>query len=356
MPDLFVDEDRLVDVERLNRLLRPRHPDVEVVGVRELDASEGSASRLRLAVEYAPGADSGLPPTMFLKRNLARFGFPGEMYSTEVRIYRDVLPGLPIETPAVYAVDSTQDDVRFTILMEDLGSRPGARLGIVTEPTTPEEVASVLDTLAALHAAYWGGYRLDRELPWLLGPAANPVMSFWREIGPRLAHSHLAAGHRSGLIDTRRWPEDALWTAFDRLVAADDEDVHTLLHGDVHAGNVYYVDGGAGGLLDWQLALRGSWALDVTYRLATALDPDDRVAHERDLLRRYLDGLTAAGVAAPAFEDAWLRYRQNVLFGVLMWLITPDGVHTEAAQALSLERCLAAGERLGTLAALGVAQ
>ncbi len=354
MPDLFVDEDRRLDADRLNRLLRQRYPDVEVVGVRELDASEGSASRLRLAIDYAAGADAGLPATMFLKRNLARFGFPGEMYSTEVRIYRDVVPGLAIEAPAVYAIDSAPDDVRFTILMEDLGRRPGARLGIVTEPTTLDEVASVLDTLVVLHAAYWGGSRLDRELPWLPGPAASPVMAFWREIGPRLARRHLAAGHRSGLVDRQRWPEEALWPAFDRLVAADDKGLHTLLHGDVHAGNVYYVTGGPGGLLDWQLALRGSWALDVTYLLTTALEPDDRVAHERDLLGRYLDGLAKAGVAAPSFDDAWLRYRQNALYGVLMWLITPEGVHTEAAQALSLERCLAAGERLDTLSALAV--
>ncbi|HYZ99312.1 MAG TPA: phosphotransferase [Acidimicrobiales bacterium] len=354
MPEQFVDEDRVIDVDRLNRLLRQGHPDVEVVAVRELDASEGSASRVRLAVEYAPAADAGLPPTMFLKRNLARFGFPGEMYSTEVRLYRDVLPGLPIETPAIYAVESAPDDVRFTLLMEDLGARPGVRLGIVTEPTTPDEVASVLDTLVVLHAAYWGAGRLDRELPWLVRPTANPVMSFWREIGPRLAHSHLASGHRSRLVEAQRWPEDALWAAFDRLVVADDDDVHTLVHGDVHAGNVYYVAGRAGGLLDWQLALRGSWASDVSYLLVTALDPDDRIAHERDLLRHYLDGLAGAGVAAPTFDDAWLRYRQNALFGVLMWLITPDGVHSEAAQARSLERCLAAGERLGTLSALGV--
>jgi hypothetical protein len=354
MDDMLVDEDRRVDADRLNRLLRPAYPDVDVVDVRELDASEGSASRLRLAVGYAPGSDAGLPATMFLKRNLARFGFPGEMYATEVRIYRDVLPHLGIEAPAVYAIDAAPDDVRFTLLMEDLGMRPGARLGIVTDPTTPDEVASVLETVVVLHAAYWGGARLDRELPWLTGPKVSPVMRFWRQHGPRLARSHVAAGHRATLVDRRRWPDNALWAAFDRLVVADDDGPHTLLHGDVHAGNVYYVDGGAGGLLDWQLALRGSWALDVTYLLVTALEPDDRVAHERDLLAGYVDALAAAGVAAPSFDEAWLRYRQNVLYGVLMWLITPEGVHSEAAQALSLARCLAAGERLGTLASLGV--
>jgi hypothetical protein len=35
-----------------------------------------------------------------------------------------------------------------------------------------------------------------------------------------------------------------------------------------------------------------------------------------------------------------------------MWLITPDGVHTNEAQILNLERCLTAGDQLATLAAL----
>jgi len=345
----FTDPDRSIDRARVNTLLSGRHPGVEVTSVEVLDETEGSASRLRLRLGYAPGADAGLPGTMFLKRNLARFNFPTEMYSTEVRIYRDVLPSLGLESPAVYAIEAHDDDVRFTILMEDLTQRLEARLGIVTHPATPEEVDSVLATVARLHAAWWG--RVDR-LPWLTDPATNPSMRFWAEIGPRLVGRHLRAGHRAGLVDPARWPQDELWPAFDRLVAADSAGPPTLLHGDVHAGNVYYVAGGEGGLLDWQLSLRGSWALDVTYLLITALTPLDRAAHERDLLARYLARLGEAGIEAPAWDEAWTRYRQNVLYGVLMWLITPDGVHTDEAQILNLERCLTAGDELATLAAL----
>ncbi len=120
----------------------------------------------------------------------------------------------------------------------------------------------------------------------------------------------------------------------------------------MHASNVYYVAGGSGGLLDWQLALRGCWALDVAYLMSTVLTPAQRAAHERDLLGAYLDRLRALGVEPPAFDEAWLRYRQNILYGVVMWLITPDGVHTDEAQACFLERCLTAAEELETMAAL----
>ena len=67
---------------------------------------------------------------------------------------------------------------------------------------------------------------------------------------------------------------------------------------------------------------------------------------------RYLARLAASGVEPPSWDEAWTRYRQNALYGILMWLITPAGVHTNEAQLLNLERCLAAGEQLNTLAAL----
>ena len=336
----------MINSERLSALL-----GVEVATVEVLEETAGSASRLRLQLQYRdPGVR--LPDRMFLKRNLADFNFPTEMYTTEVRIYRDVLPALPIEQPSIYAIDADADDVRFTILMEDMSTRPGVRIGHVLEATTPDEVHGLLTTLAHLHAAWWDERRLTEQLPWLRPPRQNAAMRFWRDVGPRLARRHMTSGHRAALVDTLTWSESVLWPAFERLIDADEQGPHTLLHGDVHASNVYYVAGAAGGLLDWQLALRGCWALDVTYLLTTALAEQDRRQHERDLLASYLDQLRGLGVDAPSPDDAWLRYRQNALYGVLMWLITPDGVHTDRAQACFLQRCLAAAEDLETLRAL----
>jgi len=342
-------DDRPVDADRLSKLL-----GVDVRAVAVVDESAGSANRLRLHLTYG-GEHPGVPERMFLKRNLARFSFPVEMYTTEVRVYRDVLPGLDIEQPEVYAIEASDDDERFMILMEDLSLRSGARVGHVLDHTTPDEVDSLMETLANLHAAWWSNERLSRVLPWAKAPLENAPMRFWAEVGPRLTHRHLASGHRAALVDPGRWPEAAWWPAFERLLVADGEGPHTLLHGDVHASNVYYVAGSAGGLLDWQLALRGCWALDVAYLLITALTVDDRRAHERPLLRAYLERLQRRGVDPPPFDEAWLRYRQNVLYGVMMWLITPDGVHTDEAQACFLQRCLAAADDLDTMAALNTA-
>lgn len=348
------EEDRAVTPALLTGLLGRFRPGVVVRHVRVVDDSSGSANRLRLRLTYAPGADLGLPADVFLKRNLPDFTFPPEMYANEVRIYRDVVPGLQLETPEIFGLAFDEDRLRFTLLMTDLLAEPETRLGHVLEPVTLDEIRSLLVTLARLHAAHWGSPRLDDELSWLARPPACPNMRFWRQIGPRLTERHLSRGHRAGVVDRTYWAEDRLWTGFDRMLAADDTGPCTLLHGDVHAGNVYYRDGRPGGLLDWQLALQGSWALDVTYLITSALDGERRGAHERDLLDFYLDELVARGVEPPSREEAWTRYRENVLYGVLMWFITPDGVHTNEAQLEYIARCTRAGEELDTLGALGV--
>ena len=146
---------------------------------------------------------------------------------------------------------------------------------------------------------------------------------------------------------------DRVWTAFSELQSHIAENPRTVLHGDVHVGNVYFVPDGSGGVLDWQLMLQGSWSVDVAYLLMTALDAGERAAHERDLLRFYLRELAARGVDGPAEDQAWDLYRQNAVWGVVMWLVTPDGVHTDAVQSISLDRCMTAVEELDALDALG---
>lgn len=347
-------EDRAVTAEFLTELLAQRRPGVRVAAVEVLDESSGSANRLRLRVTYADGADGGLPTALFLKRNLPDFAFPPEMYVNEVRVYRDVVPELGVETPEIFGLAFDEERLRFTLLMTDLQVEPGVRVGSVLEPVTPDDVGWLLVTLARLHAAFWESGRLDTDLAWLARPTDCPTMRFWRQIGPKLTARHLTRGHRAGAVDRGYWADERIWPGFDRMLAVDDDGPRTVLHGDVHAGNVYYRDGAPGGLLDWQLALQGSWALDVSYLITSALDPEQRAAHERGLLETYLAELAAHGVAPPAFDDAWLRYRQNVLYGVLMWFITPEGVHTDAAQREFLRRCVRAGEELDTLGALGV--
>jgi hypothetical protein len=342
--------DAVITPGRVTELVSARYPQVRVDHVAVLGESEGSASRLRLALET-----SGSPPfpaTVFLKRNLESFTFPPEMYLTECRFYRDLAPELEIETPEIFGMEIDESTGAFTLLMEDLQAR-NVRLGIATEAVSSDDVASVLVTLAALHARYWNSPRLDHELSWLELPTTSPFVSFWQKAGPKLARRHVEHGHRGTVVEGSSWVHDRVWQAFAALQSRISEGPRTVLHGDVHVGNTYFVPDAPGGVLDWQLMLQGSWSVDVAYLVMTALDPKVRAASERELLGVYLRELSARGVDPPPEADAWELYRKNAVWGVVMWLVTPEGVHSEGVQATSLHRCVRATEELDALGALG---
>ena len=88
------------------------------------------------------------------------------------------------------------------------------------------------------------------------------------------------------------------------------------------SGNVFLDGDRRPALTDWQLVQHGHWSIDVGYHIASALEPGERAAAERDLLAHYLDRLRAEGVDAPTFDAAWLEYRRGVVYGFYLWAIT----------------------------------
>jgi hypothetical protein len=343
--------DEVITPERVQALLRQRAPRVVVNDVAVVGESEGSASRLNLEVAYAPETAMGIPSRLFLKRNLAEFTFPPQMYLTECRFYRDVKPMVPsLETPVIHAMELDEATGAFVLLMEDLGAR--ARLGISLEPCSPDEIAAVLDNVAGLHAAFWDDDRVGTRLPWLDRAQDSAFLRFWLDAGPRLARKNLS-GHRAPVVEGVPWVHDRLWPAFSVVVDRVGRGPLTVLHGDLHVGNTYFTSGGGGGVLDWQLMLHASWVIDVAYVIQSAFEPHERAENERALLAVYLDALRRRGIDAPDEAAAWEEYRACAVWGVVMWVVTPDGVHLDEAQRASLRRCIAAAEDLGALDLLG---
>jgi hypothetical protein len=68
--------------------------------------------------------------------------------------------------------------------------------------------------------------------------------------------------------------------------------------------------------------MRGNWAFDVSYTIATSLTVADRRDWERELLAFYLEKLAAAGGTAPDFDAAWLSYRQQMYWSYFGWLLS----------------------------------
>jgi aminoglycoside phosphotransferase (APT) family kinase protein len=100
------------------------------------------------------------------------------------------------------------------------------------------------------------------------------------------------------------------------------EGAQTYLHGDLHVANTYLSRPGRIGVVDWQTGLKGSWAHDYAYILATALEVEDRRAWEQDLLDVYLERLAADGGARVPRAKAWQAYRQATFYPYFAWVYT----------------------------------
>lgn len=284
----------------------------------------GTSSRRGLRVAYNDvGSAAGLPEALFTKsaptvvtRVVSTAASLGRI---EAGFYRSARPGFPVEAPTARYAGFDPLSGRHLVIMDDLTvSRSAVFRSIVDDRVGLAEAEAVVDTLAALHARYWNRARF----------------------GDWLQPAHVWMERLDLTIDARRRILSGLARGRDvlpPLLLARQDDVHltilqsallnregpqTLLHGDVHPGNWYRTGEGKSGLHDWQCVVRGTWARDVAYAIATHLEVEDRRNWERQLLDRYLERLQELGVERPGRAEAFLAYRQQLPHALMMWLVT----------------------------------
>lgn len=344
----------------LGPVLAERHPGlvverVDVVAEKRCgDGVASTADRLVLDLTYGPGTAAGLPRRMVLKTMLASPHAPAAMYENEVRFYRELRAELDLETPAAYGSSFDPASGRFGLLLEDLGER-GARFPSALDPVSVDEVRSILGHLATLHARFWDSPRFERDLAWVGTPLTGGMADVFQGIGLELIEDQVARHPFKGeLIAPLGRSLSEMWDLLWRVQRRHTEAPTTLLHGDTHLGNTYLLPGGRGGLLDWQLMMRGSWAHDVVYLLVTALPPEVRRAHQHDLLGEYLGRLAAAGVPdAPSPTAAFDQLRAAALWGLVIgWLICPPENYGEPITEANIARAVGAVQDLETFDAI----
>lgn len=328
---------------------------VEIVAAKRCgDGVASTADRVVLDLTYAEGTGGDLPRRLVLKTMLATPHAPAAMYQNEVRFYRELRPELDLEAPTAFASHFDEPSGRFGLLLEDLTAR-GAQFPSAVDPVEVDQVRSILGHLATLHARFWNSRRFDDELSWVATPMSGGMFEVFDLIGLELIEDQvdrhpfkqeLIAPLERGLGEL--W--QLLWQVQRRHCAAPI----TLLHGDPHLGNTYLLPGGRGGLLDWQLMMRGSWAHDVVYLMVTALEPEQRRRHERVLLAEYLEGLHADGVSdAPGLDEAFDQCRVAALWGLVIgWLICPPENYGRPITEANIARTVAAVTDYDTIAAI----
>jgi len=233
---------------------------------------------------------------------------------TETLFYRELAPTLDVRLPPVYYSGMDERTLHSIFIMEDLVSNGSVFLTALS-PYTTQQARATLDQLARLHASNWDAPVVGTPA-WLASKielllAHVDVETLQRQLdGPR------GDALPAGVKDAHR-----LRNGLIAVLAAGEGRPRCLIHGDAHAGNVFESAAGPG-LIDWQIAQYGSWALDVAYHVGAVLSVDARRQSEEELLRHYLDRLRSQGVAAPEWDEAWLSYRTGLAYGYYLWGIT----------------------------------
>ncbi|HIG40346.1 MAG: aminoglycoside phosphotransferase family protein [bacterium] len=301
-------------------------PAAQVIGQRLLTLSKGTHERHRFELSYNDaGQAAGLPEAIFTKSLptlVTRMigGYNGTARA-EGRFYMRIRPELEIETPLGYHAAFDRRTLAGVNVLEDIAATRNAQFCDFRTRVSRQMAEDMVDLLASLHGHLYDHPRLDAEFRWV----AN--FADWFRIGAgkmKTERYTQAAIKRAGELIPRDIAERRaqIWPATIAAARIHQTGPRCLLHSDVHIGNWYQTGGGAMGLCDWQCLTQGHWSRDLSYLLSTALTPEDRRDWERDLLQRYLEGLSAAVGGDIAFGPAWDQYRRQMLHAFWMWTIT----------------------------------
>ncbi len=339
--------------EWVTAALAARHPGVRVSGVEVIERHEltNAHARLRLTYQEPAGAPDmmfcKLPPSDPARRQVINATGMGRR---EALFYSALAPTAAARVPTVYAAE-VSDDGGFVLLLEDLETT-GCLVSDGTWAVSPAAAAGAMADLADLHVRFEDPATRAAQAPWVT--VSTPSNSYG---GPMLRYG--IEHHRDRLTDS--------FVAISELYLSDHEKLqqlwhagpHTIIHGDPHIGNLFVDEpaGGRVGFLDWGIINVNTPMRDVSYFLTMGMQIDDRRAHERDLLRHYLDLRRSAGGSEISFDDAWRAHRIHAAYNVpaSCQVVTFPADASEGRRIFAdafLERAQASIDDLESLAAL----
>jgi hypothetical protein len=294
----------------------------------------GQLARVGLGYDIA---ETGAPASVVAKFQFSPLDpdiraavFQSRLYERELRFYRDVAQDIALRTPRLYYSALRPETGECLLLLEDLAP---AQTRNMLEGCTAEDAALVLRHLATFHAAWWEHPRLD-VMDWLPAfdeQAENDQRQYaqaWEVFLKKVGH----------LLPDALVPLGARLT--DHVVAVKrylGRQPRTFLHGDFHLHNLLF-DPTPGAttlaVIDWQACSRGRATRDLAHFLVTGLPPDQRRAHELDLVRLYHTVVTEQGGREYSFEQCLHDYRFTMLdelYFLVMVLAYADFSANEAA-------------------------
>jgi hypothetical protein len=331
-----------------------QHAMVKQVDIISVDV--GTTTRVRIAVSYAN--DTTLPGRWFIK--LPSLAWRAKMITalprllpTEVRFYREIAGDLPIASPKCLMAHSLFG-LGSTLVLADV-TESDATAGFTSDSLSREQALSVIENLAIFHAHFWHDDTDSHQYPWL----HSSVRQVEDALGTVLAEALMQRGLKkaeSVIASTLHKPALRYARERKKVMQFLNQNAKTLVHHDCHPGNLYWQKDKSPGFLDWQLVRSGEGLSDVAYFLATALSPETRRLHERELLDCYWQMLQKQGIATFDEDLQLQRYRAHLSYPFEAMVITLSigGMMNASCNLELIKRAAAAIEDWDAFSALGI--
>jgi len=328
-----------ISAEFLTEALQKRFPGITVTDFSIPFVHHGFTTIVRLDLELDDmGNASGMPSRIILKGGFEpeTRGIAGEFaigpFMMEVGAYRN-LPGLGLNMPDCYFAEFDMDKTegpQIILLMEDLLER-GAVFGHGLVPHTVEQVRNRLTAVAAFHAKTWDSPELKEGGRYDIFPRnANALFkSYLTHVGPPEKWKQFCELPRGAACAVKFHDLDWMHRAMDFMIELGDATPNCLVHGDLHAGNLFVEPDGTPGFYD-SLPLRTAPMIEITYHIANVLDHVDRQKHDRELVDHYRKELVRNGVDAPSLDELMYQFAAFLPYGFATFMVNSSTYQTES--------------------------
>jgi len=340
-----------ISAEWLTYLLSKTEPGLIVDSLSIVDVQHGACTKLRLA---ARTNRNDFPSSLMMK-----IGFESHsndmrmMHVNEYHAYADLMPAVELNAPKCLgaAMDS---EGHALVVLEDLCLRDVQFLKL-QEPIGFDLAKRYLEGLAKFHAGSWNALDLNTRFGWAPDTSEECVAHYFHLLTTPSEFQRYATAPRGAAMPKILLDPARVRAAHLAMTLAHKSENMAMVvnHGDMHLGNLYLDADGTPGFLDMQ-PRRGAWSIDVSYFLIAGLDVADRRRWDGALLQHYLHCLGHEGIDIPSFDSAWLAYRRDVIWGLLIWMLNSSQFQTEANNTAAASRFAMAMLDLDTFGVLGV--